>query len=506
MVLLIAIVLALKANSSPTSGCTHLLRVTDRDDMILSYDTVKVVSKQDFRLGCLKYLLLSPVLWDHWGEWSTTWRPEDLPYYRYLYGIRLHLCRTSSFSAFRRITVTTMPATGIIIRGDSYFFSRFVVFEGAFRAWSHLGGLDPATLETKPANKKDPVDFPFLHDPRNETNPEEAERRKFSYEPLPRSGHSHPFMKAILAQWLVGISPDKQTLQTFETCHQTLRVWWQHRRRGPSKIGLRTLRTVEVRIMVDVYTRHFLELMHPLLVSGKVQPPLTLRRKMRQLQQPRCETTGGAKALSTSVVHGVPVNPSDPRLSPLETKSHDAQKHHLEENAALGNTSPGISDAKGPGAHDQVAQGMIGCTAVVNEDSTASLRCKLLAAFRRYGGEFRVQSGFKAPILNTSDYDLLCWYAHRNQHLPELIAAATTSGEDASIKVVPRLFKISSEAAPKDIFRGLLALGARVGCHDVAPLPDQPPPKKQKTEPFEAELRDVGPGRTPNIHDGGSAA
>jgi len=63
-----------------------------------------------------------------------------------------------------------------------------------------------------------------------------------------------------------------------------------------------------------------------------------------------------------------------------------------------------------------------------------------------------------------------------------LIASSTTSEEDASIKLVPRLFKLSSEVGPKDVFRGLLALGDRVGGQDVASLTEQPPLKKQKME------------------------
>ena len=36
-------------------------------------------------------------------------------------------------------------------RGE--FEHRTSIFEGAFRAWSHLGGLDPVDLETKPTSE-----------------------------------------------------------------------------------------------------------------------------------------------------------------------------------------------------------------------------------------------------------------------------------------------------------------------------------------------------------------
>ena len=40
-------------------------------------------------------------------------------------------------------------------RGE--FERRTSIFEGAFRAWSHLGGLEPEDLENKPAVDLDPL-------------------------------------------------------------------------------------------------------------------------------------------------------------------------------------------------------------------------------------------------------------------------------------------------------------------------------------------------------------
>jgi len=50
-------------------------------------------------------------------------------------------------------------------RGE--FEHRTSIFEGAFRAWSHLGGLDPAELETKSAAELDPLTNPIENDPRH---------------------------------------------------------------------------------------------------------------------------------------------------------------------------------------------------------------------------------------------------------------------------------------------------------------------------------------------------
>eukprot|EP00559_Dactyliosolen_fragilissimus_P008808 CAMPEP_0184858292 /NCGR_PEP_ID=MMETSP0580-20130426/3416_1 /TAXON_ID=1118495 /ORGANISM="Dactyliosolen fragilissimus" /LENGTH=1008 /DNA_ID=CAMNT_0027354375 /DNA_START=495 /DNA_END=3521 /DNA_ORIENTATION=+ len=49
-------------------------------------------------------------------------------------------------------------------RGE--FEHRTSIFEGAFRAWSHLGGLDPKDLETKSAAELDPLNYPILNDQR----------------------------------------------------------------------------------------------------------------------------------------------------------------------------------------------------------------------------------------------------------------------------------------------------------------------------------------------------
>lgn len=105
-------------------------------------------------------------------------------------------------------------------RGE--FEHRTSIFEGAFRAWSHLGGLTPEDVETRPTADLDPLANPIENDPRLTSargknngdlvmssrndgggeppkNPDGSARREYPYEPLPRSGLAHPYVQAILS-------------------------------------------------------------------------------------------------------------------------------------------------------------------------------------------------------------------------------------------------------------------------------------------------------------------
>ena len=178
-------------------------------------------------------------------------------------------------------------------RGE--FEHRTSIFEGAFRAWSHLGGLEPLDLETKPAANLDPLNFPLENDPRlaakkakkekkaennNNNNDDKAgggggklDKGDYPYEPLPRSGLAHPFVQAILSPWL-GPDADQDAIQLGLT---TLRTWWQHRRKGESGSAVVALGTEKMRGVVEGYTRHFFNLSHCLIVNDKEQPPRTLQ-------------------------------------------------------------------------------------------------------------------------------------------------------------------------------------------------------------------------------------
>lgn len=186
-------------------------------------------------------------------------------------------------------------------RGE--FEHRTSIFEGAFRAWSHLGGLDPVDLESKATAELDPLNFPIINDPRLALQKEKDSKKKkaasregggsgnnspapqddsgepladYPYEPLPRSGLAHPFVQAILSPWL-GPDADQDAIQLGLT---TLRTWWQHRRKGESGSAVVALGTDKMQGVVEGYTRHFFNLAHCLIVQDKEQPPRSLQTKM----------------------------------------------------------------------------------------------------------------------------------------------------------------------------------------------------------------------------------
>ena len=192
-------------------------------------------------------------------------------------------------------------------RGE--FEHRTSIFEGAFRAWSHLGGLEPEDLEGKSPNELDPLTNPHLNDPRlaegggkksggdssgnSSPVPEGGDsggggggggsRREYPYEPLPRTGLSHPFVQAILSPWL-GPDADQDAIQLGLT---TLRTWWQHRRKGESGTAVAALGTDKMRGVVEGYTRHFFNLAHCLVVNDNEQAPRTLMQKMKKIEKTR---------------------------------------------------------------------------------------------------------------------------------------------------------------------------------------------------------------------------
>ncbi len=223
-------------------------------------------------------------------------------------------------------------------RGE--FEHRTSIFEGAYRAWSHLGGLDPKELETKPASELDPFVFPLVSDARlssaskegvdrksdeisegnvddgdddrgegssksqqqplgsadgvgaqstSSSSPPQNPQREYPYEPLPRAGLAHPFVQAILSPWL-GPDADQDAILLGLT---SLRTWWQHRRKGESGSAIIALGTDGMRGVVDGYTRHFFHLAHCLIVNDKEAPPRTLQSKMKNLE--KTKVTRGKK-------------------------------------------------------------------------------------------------------------------------------------------------------------------------------------------------------------------
>ena len=233
-------------------------------------------------------------------------------------------------------------------RGE--FEHRTSIFEGAFRAWSHLGGLDPEDVERRPAAELDPLTNPIENDPRlaaggaRARNPDGTARREYPYEPLPRSGLTHPYVQAILSPWL-GPDADNEAIQLGLT---TLRTWWQHRRKGESGSAIAALGTEKMKGVVEGYTRHFFTLAHCLVANDKEQPPRTLQGKMKELDKLRSKRTkkrarggnedkaplvgpaGFVPSLSGNMSAQINADLTDSNLSPLE-RLHVAQQRQLAE-------------------------------------------------------------------------------------------------------------------------------------------------------------------------------
>jgi len=192
-------------------------------------------------------------------------------------------------------------------RGE--FEHRTSIFEGAFRAWSHLGGIKCDALETKTVGELDPLTNPLEKDERllngkgfktskkkGNGSDEEKEgavkedlawrtpkKGEYPYEPLPRSGLEHPFVQAILSPWL-GPDVNKEGIQVGLT---TLRTWWQHRRKGESGSAVAALGTDKMAGVVEGYTRHFFKVAHTLVTRNHENPPRTLYTKMKDAEKAR---------------------------------------------------------------------------------------------------------------------------------------------------------------------------------------------------------------------------
>ena len=127
----------------------------------------------------------------------------------------------------------------------------------------------------------DPSSFILENDSRltHQSSTKAATRREYAHERLPHSGIAHPFVKAILAQYL-GPSADKETL---ESGLAVLRGWWQHRRKGENKTSVKTLQQE----VLDNHTRNYFELAYSLVMGDKESAPRTLKKKMEDLEKRR---------------------------------------------------------------------------------------------------------------------------------------------------------------------------------------------------------------------------
>lgn len=266
-------------------------------------------------------------------------------------------------------------------RGE--FEHRTSIFEGAFRAWSHLGGLEPEALESRPASDLDPLTNPIETDTRIKgpkgkkgeeapRNPDGSKRREYPYEPLPRSGLAHPYVQAILSPWL-GPDADNEAIQLGLT---TLRTWWQHRRKGESGSAIAALGTEKMKGVVEGYTRHFFTLAHCLIMNDKEQPPRSLHSKMKELDKMRNKRNkkrarededtkltamalnggfggqpgppGGGNNEQAQLAAGINADLTDTTLSPLE-RLHAAQRRQLAESGGIHSSLPGAGNGGGGG-------------------------------------------------------------------------------------------------------------------------------------------------------------
>lgn len=173
-------------------------------------------------------------------------------------------------------------------RREKEFNNRTAIFEGAYRAWSHLGGLTPEILEARTMEELEPSTFILTDDPRlsqtppsiqfRSDSPDGSARREIAHEVLPKSGLLHPFVKSILAHWLAPPT-DRETL---EFGLATLRTWWQHRRKGENKTFLKALQGNEkLQLLLSDYTRSFFFIAYSLVMGDSLEGPRTLNKRMQ---------------------------------------------------------------------------------------------------------------------------------------------------------------------------------------------------------------------------------
>lgn len=165
------------------------------------------------------------------------------------------------------------------------FEHRTSIFESTFRAWSHLGGLDPADLVSRLVTELDPLTNPIVDDARWHQSrerqevgeyPDGSRRCEYPNEPLPRSGLAHPYVQAILSIWL-DPDADDDAIQLGLT---TLRIWWQCRRRGETRVAIVALAADMMQGILNRYTHHFFNLGHSLVMNNNEQLPRSLHRKI----------------------------------------------------------------------------------------------------------------------------------------------------------------------------------------------------------------------------------
>lgn len=177
-------------------------------------------------------------------------------------------------------------------RRKGEFEHRTSIFEGAYRAWSYLGGCDPEKLASDDAMEHlDPIDHPHMEDRRliddlNQLEEFEQWTQKkadsgamnntpeviYPYEPLPRAGITHPFVQGVIASWLGPKAEEEDVNHGLAT----FRTWWQHRKKGQSDSAKKSMSSEKMQGIIQGYSRHFFKLAYHVVVKDAEQPPKSL--------------------------------------------------------------------------------------------------------------------------------------------------------------------------------------------------------------------------------------
>eukprot|EP00594_Rhizosolenia_setigera_P012219 CAMPEP_0178954472 /NCGR_PEP_ID=MMETSP0789-20121207/9009_1 /TAXON_ID=3005 /ORGANISM="Rhizosolenia setigera, Strain CCMP 1694" /LENGTH=444 /DNA_ID=CAMNT_0020635877 /DNA_START=301 /DNA_END=1638 /DNA_ORIENTATION=+ len=159
-------------------------------------------------------------------------------------------------------------------RGE--FEHRTSIFEGAYRAWCFFGrNIELSSLE-KSESVSDLASPIFI----SSSIPEKDVGDLYKYEALPRSGLRHPFIPAILSYWLGKDAKNHEITQGL----QTLRTWWQHRRKGESNTAKELLGTDEMKALVKKYTLTFFDLIYSVVKLEKGTPPPSITKRIKDLK------------------------------------------------------------------------------------------------------------------------------------------------------------------------------------------------------------------------------
>lgn len=177
-------------------------------------------------------------------------------------------------------------------RGE--FERRTSIFEGSYRAWSHLGRLQPSDkkhpsplhlldqiISSLPAEEGGTYDARF--DPSGGVSTSQPLKVTYRHEQLPRKGLSHPYIRQILIDWQ---GPDA-TPKELNNGLTIFRNWWQHRRNGESKTALKELGTEPMKLLIKEKMLAYFELGFHFIFEQGEQPPKALWNQFSKEEKSR---------------------------------------------------------------------------------------------------------------------------------------------------------------------------------------------------------------------------